>query len=126
MMEDVPRVSKGPRGRISGFDQERKLLSQGDRLALACTGEDACSVYSQQVLQPPVSARVVRTLPFPARDTAQALPAEAVGTAVIGDNWQPPGSAGDVPFVLVVLGGGLGPGVPYSLHCWFAGVPGLS
>lgn len=56
MTEDVPRVSKGRCGRISGFDQGRKPPSQGDTLALACTGEDAWSVYSQKVLQPLHSA----------------------------------------------------------------------
>lgn len=56
MTEDVPRQSMALSGRITWFDQERKHLSEGDRLALACAGEDAWSVYSQQVLQPPTSA----------------------------------------------------------------------
>lgn len=84
-------MSKGLYGRISGFDQERKHLSQGDKLALTCSGEDAWSVYSQKVLQPPISAVQqrgwLRTLAFPTRDTAKVLPREAMCTTIAEDNW---------------------------------------
>lgn len=49
----------------------------------------------------------MRASAFPARDAAEALPREAACTTVVADNWQLPGSAGDIRFVLIMLKEGL-------------------
>lgn len=54
-----------------------------------------------------VAGRLVRTLAFPGSHATMVLPREAVRTTTIEDNEYPPGSAGDVHFVLIMLEEGL-------------------